>query len=122
MHRRGTDGTEDELMSCMLSCSRAKQFAIDQSSPPSSASSASAVCVPVAVAPAVAAAVALVAEDVAADRPMRATIVVSRLHNWPARGFFETAQRLGVLAAELPAEQQIDWFHTQRIAACTAFG
>ena len=62
------------------------------------------------------------AEDVAADRPMRATIVVSRLNNRPARGFFETAQRLGVLAAELPAEQQIDWFHTQQIAACTAFG
>lgn len=63
----------------------------------------------------------IMAEDVAAGQPLRATIVVSRLHNWPARGFFEAAQRLGILAADMPIEQQVDWFHTQQIKACTAF-
>lgn len=63
----------------------------------------------------------IMAEDVAAGQPLRATIVVSRLHNWPARGFFEAAQRLGILAADMPTEQQVDWFHTQQIKACTAF-
>ena len=61
------------------------------------------------------------AEDVAVNRPIRATIVVSRLHNWPARGFFDAAQRLGVLEEGMQAEKQRDWFHTQQIAACTAF-
>lgn len=61
------------------------------------------------------------AEDVAANRPMRATIVVSRLHNRPARGFFEAAQHLGILQAELPTQQQWHWFQEQQIKACTAF-
>ena len=61
------------------------------------------------------------AEDVAAHLPLRATIVVSRLHNWPARGFFEAAQRLGVVEAEMPVEEQRDWFYKEQIRACAAF-
>ncbi len=53
------------------------------------------------------------AEDVAADRPLRATIVVSRLHNRPARGFFETAQRLGVLEQKHQQNSKLTGFkHT----------
>ena len=50
-------------------------------------------------------------QDVLAGRPLLAALVVSRVHNLPAAGFFQTAQALGFDAADPAA------FHAAQIAA-----
>ena len=64
----------------------------------------------------------LMAEDAATDQPLRAAITVSRLHDWPARGFFDTARQLGLLAYKLSREDEIAWYYQERKSAFKAYG
>ena len=64
---------------------------------------------------------ASMAEDVAAGRPLRATIVISRLYDRPARGFFDMAISLGLIEAEAPQEKQWQWYQEQRNHACNTY-
>jgi len=64
----------------------------------------------------------LMAEDAATGQPLRAAILVSRLHDWPARGFFETARQLGLLAHKLSREDEIAWYDQERKKALKAYG
>ena len=64
---------------------------------------------------------ASMAEDVATGRPLRAAIVISRLHDRPARGFFDMAITLGLLDAETPQETQWQWYKTHRNHACKTY-
>ncbi len=63
----------------------------------------------------------LMAEDVAAGRPLLAALCVSRLQqSLPARGFFATAQALGVFAGD-PESPEADAFHAQELQRALAF-
>jgi hypothetical protein len=53
---------------------------------------------------------ASMAEDVAAGRPLRATIVISRRYDRPAKGFFDMAISLGLIDADTPQETQWQWY------------
>jgi len=64
----------------------------------------------------------LMAEDAATGQPLRAAIIVSRLHDWPARGFFDTARQLGLLAHKLSREDEIAWYYQERKSAFKAYG
>ena len=64
---------------------------------------------------------ASMAEDVAAGRPLRAAIVISRLYDRPAKGFFDMAISLGLVAADIPQETQWEWYETQRNHACNTY-
>ena len=64
---------------------------------------------------------ASMAEDVAAGRPLRATMVISRLSDRPAKGFFVMAISLGLVAADTPQETQWQWYETQRNHACNTY-
>lgn len=56
---------------------------------------------------------ALMAQDVAAGRPLLAALCVSRMHqNLPARGFFVTAEALGVFTGE-PEGPEARAFHAR---------
>ncbi|MGD9598523.1 MAG: hypothetical protein AB7G76_13150 [Steroidobacteraceae bacterium] len=63
---------------------------------------------------------ALMAEDVAAGRPLLAALCVSRLHGLPARGFFMTAHALGVFAGN-PEGADARGFHAQELERAFAF-
>ena len=63
----------------------------------------------------------LMAEDAATGQPLRAAIVVSRLHDWPARGFFDTARQLGLLAHNLSREDEIAWYYQECKKALKAY-
>ncbi len=64
---------------------------------------------------------ASMAEDVAAGKPLRATIVVSRLYDRPAKGFFDMAISLGLVETDTPQEIQWRWYQEQRNYACTSY-
>lgn len=64
---------------------------------------------------------ALMAEDVAAGRPLLAALCVSRLqHGLPARGFFITARDLGVFAGS-PEGEDAQRFHAHELERAFAF-
>lgn len=63
----------------------------------------------------------LMAEDVAASRPMLAALCVSRLQQrLPARGFFIEAKALGVFSGD-PAGPEAQAFHAQEVERVLAF-
>lgn len=63
----------------------------------------------------------LMAEDVAAGRPLLATLCVSRARpDLPARGFFVTAEALGVFAGDPEGEEARD-FYMQELQRALAF-
>ena len=63
----------------------------------------------------------LMAEDAAAGQPLRAAILISRLHDWPARGFFDTACQLGLISHNLSREDEIAWYYQERKSAFNAY-
>ena len=63
----------------------------------------------------------LMTEDAATGQPLRAAIIVSRLHERPARGFFDTARQLGLLAHSLSREAEIAWYYQERESAFDAY-
>ena len=63
----------------------------------------------------------LMAEDAATGQPLRATILVSRLHDWPARGFFDTARQLGLLSHNLSKKDEIAWYYEERKSSFKAY-
>lgn len=63
----------------------------------------------------------LMAEDVAAGRPLLAALCVSRLHqNLPAPGFFATAEALGVFS-NAPESPDAQAFHAQEFQRALTF-
>lgn len=63
----------------------------------------------------------LMAEDVAAGRPLLAALCVSRLHqNLPAPGFFAAAEALGVFSSARGSTEAQD-FHTQELQRALTF-
>ena len=64
---------------------------------------------------------ASMAEDVAARRPLRAAIVISRRYDRPAKGFFDMAISLGLIDADTPQKTQWQWYRTQRDHACNTY-
>jgi len=64
----------------------------------------------------------LMAKDAATSQPLRAAIIVSRLHDWPAKGFFDTARQLGLLAHNLSREAEIAWYYQERKKTLKAYG
>lgn len=63
----------------------------------------------------------LMAEDVAAGRPLLAALCVSRLQpGLPALGFFVAAQALGVFTGD-PAGIEADTFHARELKRALAF-
>ena len=63
----------------------------------------------------------LMVEDVAAARPLLATLCVSRLNtNLPARGFFALAGALGVFAGD-PQGTEASAFHEQELQRAISF-
>lgn len=63
----------------------------------------------------------LLAEDVAADRPLLAALCVSRLNtNLPARGFFSAAEALGVFSGD-PEGPQARAFHERELSRAIDF-
>lgn len=63
----------------------------------------------------------LMAEDVAAARPLLATLCVSRLNtNMPARGFFKLAETLGVFSGD-PEGPQARAFYDQELQRVLTF-
>ena len=63
----------------------------------------------------------LMAEDAATGQPLRAAILVSRLHDWPARGFFDTARQLGLISHNLSRKDEIAWYYQERKSAFKAY-
>ena len=63
----------------------------------------------------------LMEEDAATGQPLRAAILVSRLHDWPARGFFDTARQLGLISHNLSREDEIAWYYQERKSALNAY-
>ena len=63
----------------------------------------------------------LMAEDAATGQPLRAAILVSRLHDWPARGFFDTARQLGLLSHNLSKKDEIAWYYQERKSSFKAY-
>lgn len=63
----------------------------------------------------------LMAEDAATGQPLRAAILISRLHDWPARGFFDTARQLGLISHNLSREDEIAWYYQERKSALNAY-
>ena len=63
----------------------------------------------------------LMAEDAATGQPLRAAILVSRLHDWPARGFFDTARQLGLLSHNLSKKDEIAWYYEERKSSFKAY-
>ena len=63
----------------------------------------------------------LMAEDTATGQPLRAAILVSRLHDWPARGFFDTARQLGLLSHNLSKKDEIAWYYEERKSSFKAY-
>lgn len=63
----------------------------------------------------------LMAEDVAAARPLLATLCVSRLNaNLPGRGFFALAETLGVFSGD-PEGPEARAFHERELQRVLAF-
>lgn len=63
----------------------------------------------------------LMADDVAAGRPMLAALCISRLESGiPARGFFQTAARLGVFFGD-PESAEAGAFHADELQRVLAF-
>ncbi|PJI40777.1 MAG: hypothetical protein CTR54_17210 [Rhizobium sp.] len=63
----------------------------------------------------------LMAEDVAAGRPLLAALCVSRLsHGLPARGFFATAEMLGLFRGD-PAGTEARTFYDQELKRALMF-
>ncbi|MBV2187504.1 MAG: hypothetical protein KUL88_23565 [Rhizobium sp.] len=63
----------------------------------------------------------LMAEDVAADRPLLAALCVSRLNtNLPAKGFFAAAEALGVFSGDAEGPQARA-FHERELSRAIAF-
>ena len=63
----------------------------------------------------------LMAEDTATGQPLRAAILVSRLHDWPARGFFDTARQLGLISHNLSKKDEIAWYYEERKSSFKAY-